>query len=167
MREVDYWDGRHFGITATDDLRAQVGTNPTDYGEDHVPDHSSPELRSVLGDLRTALGSGKAAGLFSVDAVFEDLTLHTRIAGTQAIEAYLERSYTLLPYGGHVAVRHTVGSAQGGGYEWIKAGDLVDRGIVTVELNDQRLITRLTTVWDGAGLDTAALVRLLAATIEQ
>jgi hypothetical protein len=102
-----------------------------------------------------------------VDAVFEDLALHTRIVGAQAIEAYLDRAYMLLPYGGVTAVRHTVGSAQGGGYEWTKAGESVDRGIVAVELNDQSQITRVTTVWDGAGLDTAALTRLLAATIEQ
>jgi hypothetical protein len=166
-READYWDGRHFGIEAAQALRTQLGTDPATYGEDLVPDQSSPVLQNVLGKLREALSSGAAAGLFSVDAVFEDLTLQARIVGAQAVEGFLERAHRLLPYGGRPAtVRHTVGSAQGGGYEWQAADAPVKQGIVAVELDEQQRITRLTTVWDGAAVGTEVLAEQHSALIE-
>jgi hypothetical protein len=127
-------------------------------------------LRGVASALVNALSTGDtaaAAALFTTDAAFDDLTLHTSIIGQPAIRGFLDRSRALLPYGLGTAIRHTVGSARGGGYEWLKKGAQVDHGVVALELDDQARITRLTTVWDGSLVDNATLGTLLGTTIEQ
>jgi hypothetical protein len=163
MRQVDYWDGRHFGIDATNQLRVPASQYPPTYGEDVVDSQSSPVVRSVA----ARLVAGDFAGLFADDAVLEDLALRVEIIGRQAIEDYLRRAWASLPYGPGAAIRHTVGSAQGGGYEWTHRGAAVDHGIVAFELDGQRRITRLTTTWDGAALSDTAMTTLLAATLER
>jgi hypothetical protein len=170
VREVDYWDGRHFGIAATDQLHVPPAQVPDDFGESVVTDQSSPVLRLTVAALHAAFSAGDAAAataLFTSDAVFEDLTLHTAIVGVPAIGPYLDRSLALLPYGPGTAVRHTVGSARGGGYEWTKKGAQVERGVIAIELDQQARITRLTTVWDGSLVEDTTITALLAATIER
>ena len=161
IRQVDYWDGRHFGVAATDQLRVPADQYPPTYGEDVVQDQSSPVVKAVAAKL----AQGDIDGLFATDAVFEDLALRTQIVGRQAIEAYLQRA--TLPYGPGATIRHTVGSARGGGYEWIRRGAPVDHGIVAFELDDQRRITRLIATWDGAKLSDAAMTTLLTQTLER
>jgi ketosteroid isomerase-like protein len=170
VRQVDYWDGRHFGIAAIDQARVPTAQVPDDFGESVVTDQSSPVLREVVGALHAAFSAGDATAataLFTADAVFEDLTLHTRLAGPLTIGPYLDRSLAVLPYGPGTAIRHTVGGTQGGGYEWTKKGAPVDRGVIAIELDRQARISRLTTVWDGSLVDDATVTALLAATIER
>jgi hypothetical protein len=163
IRQVDYWDGRHFGIEATQQLRAQAGGHdlPT-YGEDVVGSQSSPVVRTVA----ARLVAGDVTDLFAADAVFEDLALRTQIVGRQAIADYMGRAWASLPYGPGATIRHTVGSARGGGYEWSHPGAAVNHGIVAFELDSQSRVTRLTTTWDGSALSDAAMASLLAATLE-
>ena len=163
IRQVDYWDGRHFGIEATDQLRQPVGQYPPTFGEDVVGDQSSPVVKAVA----ARLVAGDTSGLFSADAILEDLALRSQIVGPQPIEEFLKRAWSELPYGSGATIRHTVGSARGGGYEWVHRGATVDHGIVAFELDDQRRITRLTTTWDGSVLPDAAMTSLLAATVER
>jgi hypothetical protein len=168
-RQVDYWDGRHFTIAGTEQLRAQTTVFPTEFGEHTVPPHVSPILRRVTSHLSRAFASGDAEAaitLFAPDATFEDLTLHSTIVGQQAISGFLDRALPLLPYGPGTSVRHVVGSAQGGGYEWTKPGATVPNGIVALELDAGGLITSLTTVWDGSTVTDATLATMLQATIE-
>jgi hypothetical protein len=170
IREVDYWDGRHFGVAATEAIRTPAAEFPTEFGEGRVGERSSATLRGVASALANALSIGDtaaAAALFTTDAAFADLTLHTTIIGRSAIRGFLDRSHALLPYGPGTSIRHTVGSARGGGYEWLNKGAQVDHGVVALELDDQARITRLTTVWDGSLVDNATLGTLLATTIEQ
>src|SRR5258707_8680230 len=47
VREVDYWDGRHFGIAAGNALRTPDAQFPTTYGEEYIAERSSPALRRV------------------------------------------------------------------------------------------------------------------------
>jgi hypothetical protein len=119
--------------------------------------------------LNTALAggnAGEAAALFADDAVFEDIPAHLQLIGPAAIRGYLERVGTTLPYAtSSVAVRHTVGSAQGGGYEWKSAGP-VPRGITALELNRSGRITRLTALWDGSLADDQTLAELQHAAVE-
>jgi hypothetical protein len=166
VREVDYWDGRHFGIVAANALRTPDSQFPTTYAEQYVAERSSPTLRRVLGRLRTALAVGDTTGLFAQDAVFEDLALHTEFAGALAIDAYVGRAYTRLPYGVGTSLRRTVGGARGGGYEWIGNGFLGSHGIIAVELDAADRITRFTATWDASRLDDAAIATLLADTLE-
>jgi hypothetical protein len=71
VREVDYWDGRHFGIDAVNALRTPDAQFPTTYGEEFIAERSSPALRRVLDRLRAALAVGDTTGLFAEDATFE------------------------------------------------------------------------------------------------
>jgi len=114
IREVDYWDGRHFGSALIDKIRSPLNRWPATYGEDRVRDQSSPTLRRVVASLQGAFRTNDAAAataLFTSDAVFEDLTLHLRLAGPRAIGGFLTRALSRLPYGRSATVRHTVGSA--------------------------------------------------------
>jgi hypothetical protein len=166
VREVDYWDGRHFGINAVNALRTPDAQFPTTYGEQYIAERSSPALRRVLDRLRAALAAGDTTGLFAQDAVFEDLALHTEFAGALAIDAYVSRAYTRLLYGAGTTVRRTLGSGRGGGYEWIGNGFPGSHGIIAVQLDAAGRITRFTTAWDGSRLDDAAMAILLADTLE-
>ena len=175
IREVDYWDGRHFGSVLTDKLRSPIGRWPATYGEDLVRDQSSPVLRRVVGALHDAFSKGDAAAataLFTSDAIFEDLTLHLRLVGPLAIGGFLTRALSALPYGRGTAVRHTVGSAQGGGYEWLNKGahvahpPTVWQGNIAIELDRHGKVSRFTSVWDGTLMNDTTLTTLLVATIE-
>ena len=169
VREVDYWDGRHFGSDATGAIRNPPGQFATDFGESSVGEQSPAVLRRVVSALATAFAAGDAtvaSGLFTTDAVFEDLTLHSAVVGQPAIAGFLDRARNVLPYGLGTAIRHVVGGAQGGGYEWKKPGAQVDHGVIALELDRQARISRLTTVWDGSLVDDAAITTMLAATVE-
>ena len=172
QRWVDHWDGRHFGSALAASLRVPADKFPQDFGESTVGERASPVIKSVVTALATAFAQGDAehaASLFADDAAFEDLTLHTTFAGLLSITSFLRRALPFLPYGGTgVKVRHTVGSAQGGGYEWTTAsGATVHLGAVALELDAHGRISRLTTVWDGSLITTAALQSMLPLTIEQ
>jgi len=166
VREVDYWDGRHFGIDAVNVLRTPDAQFPTTYGEEYIAERSSPTLRQVLDRLRAALAVGDTTGLFAEDAIFEDLALHTEFAGPLAIDAYVGRAYIRLPYGVGATERRTLGSGRGGGYEWIGSGFLGSHGIIAVELDAADRITRFTAAWDASRLDDDAMATLLADTLE-
>jgi len=166
VREVDYWDGRHFGINAVNALRTPDAQFPTTYGEEYITERSSPALRRALDRLRAALAAGDTTGLFAEDAIFEDLALHTEFAGALAIDAYVSRAYTRLPYGLGTTVRRTLGSSRAGGYEWIGNGFTGSHGIIAVELDAADRITRFTATWDASRLDAAALSTLLTDTLE-
>ena len=166
VREVDYWDGRHFGIDAVNALRTPDAQFPTAYGEQYIAERSSPALRRVLDRLRAGLAVGDTAGLFAEDAVFEDLALHSTFAGTLAIDAYVSRAYPRLPYGLGARVRRTLGSGRGGGYEWIGDGFSGSHGIIAVELDAADRVTRFTATWDASRLDDATMATLLADTLE-
>ena len=167
VREVDYWDGRHFGTAAVNALRTPDAQFPTTFGEEYVPLHSSPALRRVLDRLRAALASGDTSGVFAEDALFEDLALHTEFAGSLAIDAYVNRAYTRLPYGVGTTVRRTLGNGRGGGYEWVGNGLISSHGIIAVELDAAERISRFTATWDASRLDDTAVATLLTDTLER
>jgi hypothetical protein len=169
-RQVDYWDGRHFTVAGTQQRKqTRVGPFPAEFGENDVPEQASAVLKQVTGSLSSALAAGDAAAaaaMFTSDATFQDLTLHTTMVGLQAIGGFLDRAVALLPYGPGTSVRHVVGTAQGGGYEWKNPGATVPNGIIELELDPQARISGLTTVWDGSLVTDPALTTMLQATIE-
>jgi hypothetical protein len=169
VREVDYWDGRHYGSASTAQIRTPAAQWPAEFGEGAAGEQASAVLRRVVSALVaafTAVDAAAATALFAVDGSFEDLTLHTTIAGQPAIRGFLDRSLSLLPYGLGTSVRHVVGSAQGGGYEWTRRAAEVERGVVAIELDGQARISRLTTVWDGSLVDDARITALMLAAVE-
>jgi hypothetical protein len=54
-----------------------------------------------------------------------------------------------LPYGPGATVRHVVGSAAGGGYEWQQTAGPVRRGGTALELDQDGCVAHFTAVWDG------------------
>ena len=169
VREIDYWDGRHFGIANAAKLRVPANQFPQDFKESTVGETASPTMRNVVAKLAQAFATNNAtaaAQLFSADAFFEDMTLHAQIIGQLAITGYLQRALPHLPYGYQSAVRHVVGSAIGGGYEWTSSTGVVPRGVIALDLNQTGQITRLTAVWDGSLLDDAGFNQQLLLTIE-
>lgn len=172
VRWVDYWDGRHFGVDAVRQLeaarpRADGEPFPASFGEERVEGVASERIRDVVGQLTSALArsdAGRAAGLFVRDCVLEDMTLRSQIRGRLAVERYLHRALAALPYGADMAVRHVLGSDQGGGFEWTRGEAL--RGITCIELDDCGAITRMTSVWDGALVPDDAFTALALHTYE-
>jgi len=145
-RWIDYWDGRHFGVAATESLRLPPSKFPANFGESKVGPHAPATLRQTLAVLSGSLARGDAqaaAAVFAEDGVLEDLTLHAEVVGRQSVAGYLERAVATLPYGQGARVRHIVGGAFGGGYEWTNPSGPVPRGVNAAELNSQAQIIRL------------------------
>jgi ketosteroid isomerase-like protein len=168
-REVDYWDGRHFGRANLKGLQLPPDKFPTDFRESTVGETASPVIRDVARRLNQALAQGDtqaATDLFADDAVLEDVPAHVQLLGPAAIGGYLHRAPHLLAYTGTgVAVRHVVGSASGGGYEWRSEG-IVPRGATALELDREQRITRLTAIWDGSLLGDQDIADLQRPSIE-
>ncbi|MEX5712737.1 hypothetical protein AB1484_31850, partial [Parafrankia sp. FMc6] len=170
-RQIDYWDGRHFGIANTAALAAFSPGSITDFRESTVGETAAPAMRNVVSKLAQNLRNGdgaSAAELFAPGAIFEDMPAHLQIVGPRSIGTYLTKAVSLLPYaGGGTAVRHVVGSAVGGGYEWTASNSAVPRGVVALELDGWGKITRLTAMWDGSLVDDSTLISLGRTAIEQ
>ena len=169
-RQIDYWDGRHFGIANEAALAGYSSGPVTDFRESTVGETAAPTMKNVVNKLAEALRHGdgaSAAALFAPGAVFEDMPAHLHIIGPRSIGTYLTQAASLLPYaGGGTAVRHVVGSAVGGGYEWTSTGP-ARRGIIGLELDRWGKITRLTALWDGSLVDESTLISLARTAIER
>ena len=169
VRQVDYWDSRHFGVATAAGLRVPDGQYPAEFGERQTGERAHPTIRRVATALAKALSAGDAraaTALFTPDAVFEDLALHAQFIGSKAINGFLGRALPLLPYGSGTVVRHVVGGVLGGGYEWRSVTHRTRVGVIALELSRQALITRLTTTWDAGALNDAAMTALLTKTLE-
>jgi hypothetical protein len=158
VRWVDYWDGRHFGAELAAKMRTPSDKFPTDFKDATIPGNASPKIRAAANRLHAAFAGNDAraaAALFTSDAVYEDMTLHTQILGRLAIERYLGRALDKLPAGTGSSSVHVVGGDMGGGFEWQTAPayrTTVRRGITAIALDLEGKVSRLTTVWDGAML---------------
>jgi ketosteroid isomerase-like protein len=165
-RQVDYWDGRR---NAAVDIRGPEDQYPHDLGLKTVHATAAAEMDKTARQLNAALAAGDpqaAAALFSADAVFEDMTTRTRVEGRLAIGRYLRRALPELPYGPGASLRHVLGSAHGGGYEWQTSSGPARNGITALELDGDSAATRLTTVWDASRMPDAAMTSLAALSLE-
>jgi hypothetical protein len=162
-RWVDYWDGRHFGIANLDSDKNPDDQFPSDWRESIVGETASPRIRSVAARLNQTF----APELFAPDATFTDLVSHVQVVGRRSIGTFLAGSRGSLPFvGSGVEVLHVVGSDSGGGYEWTAPG-AVPRGVNTLELDRNGLITRFESIWDGARASDDQLLRLASAALER
>ncbi|MDT3444538.1 hypothetical protein [Pseudofrankia sp. BMG5.37] len=170
-RQIDYWDGRHFGISDTLGLKVSSDKFPTDFRESTVGETAALGMKNVTYQLAGALRDGdgaRAAQLFAPGAIFEDVPAHVQLVGPRSIGSYLANAISLLPYTGRgTVVRHVVGGAVGGGYEWTSADNPVPRGVVALELDLWGKITRLTAMWDGSLVDDSALISLGQKAVER
>ncbi len=154
VRQIDYWDGRNFGLALTNKMRTPPDKFPTDF-KDNIGEHASDDMQAVAKKLHEALAkddAAVAAALFNYDGEYEDMTLHGKIVGSKAIEAYFGRTLGKLPSGVGSSLIHVLGSDQGGGFEWMAAPAFkttVKRGITALEL-DHGKITRMSVMWDSS-----------------
>jgi hypothetical protein len=165
-RQTDYWDGRR---SSAIDLRGPDDQYPHGLGLETVWEIAAPEMDRTARQLNAALVTDDgqaAAALFSADAVFEDMSTRTRVEGRLAIGRYLRRALGELPYGPGATLRHVLGSAQGGGYEWQTNSEPVRNGITALELDGDSAITRLTALWDASRMSDAAMRWLTTLSIE-
>jgi ketosteroid isomerase-like protein len=170
IRQIDYWDGRNTGVSLTDKLRTPPAKFPTDF-KDKIGEHASPAMQAMARHLHDALAKGDAkaaAALFSTDAVYEDMTLHSEIVGRKAIEAYFGRALGKLPSGVGSSLIHVLGSDKGGGFEWRAAPafkNTAKRGITALELDDGK-ITRASVMWDSSLIGDADFKPLAALAVD-
>ncbi|MGH8032393.1 MAG: nuclear transport factor 2 family protein, partial [Luteimonas sp.] len=140
------------------------------YREEAVGENASLVMRGVTSRLSGAMAAGNAAmaaSLFTSDAVFEDMTLRAEIQGREAIQRYLARAISQLPYGMASRHRHTVGSDKGGGYEWWGAPSSPGKtGVTALVLDSSGFISRATSVYDGALFSAAQLQTLAVLSLE-
>ncbi len=163
VRWVDYWDSRPLG--PVDGAQAHSMPVPGDFGESTVERTAPKAVDRVAQGLHTALTAGDheaAASLFTVDGVFEDHSLRTAVHGREAINRYLARAGTRLPYTAGADLRHVVGGEQGGGYEWRTTGRPVLGGVTALDLDESGAITSLATIWDTFALDDDAMRAMTA-----
>jgi hypothetical protein len=164
IRWMDYWDGRSSVTKNT------IGPNyPTDFHDD--VGNGTGRIVEVSNKLEQAFASGDAAAaasLFSLDATYEDMAMHSQILGRLAIQRYLTRFLPKAPFGPGASLAHVVGSDLGGGYEW-KAGPSfpMKRGNTAIALDEQGRITRLTVVYDSSLLSDADYHAMVALSAEQ
>jgi hypothetical protein len=174
-RVVDYWSGLRWTERRLAQMRVPAEAFPADLGEAAVPERAHPAMRRTATELAEAFATGDADAavkLLAPDAEFDDLAANIHLLGQRAIHSFLQSALPLLPYGKGVRVRHVVGSAQGGGFEWT-AGGMTDggtdftglRGVTALELDDQGRIARLTSAWDGAVAGREALVAIYRQTL--
>src|SRR5262249_7182421 len=116
-----------------------------------------------------ALGAGdtgRAGGLFSYDAVFEDMALRAQLRGQAAIARYLRRALPGLPYA-RASVRHVAGAGRGRGYQWRAGGQPGVVGAAAPRAGQDGKITKFTVVWDGSLLDDRAITALAAGAVDR
>ena len=167
VRWVDYWDSTAYDTGLYRQFRTPADRFPADLGDAQVDNRAD----SALIEAATALHRGfaaadpsAAAAAMHTDVVLADMALRTQVIGRIEVTRYLERVLGQVPYGRGSALRHVVGGRGGGGFEWTAgpgAAQLV--GITALELDDDGLITAITSVYDSVQIDPASKRSLLEA----
>ena len=163
VRWVDYWDSATFDPGLYAQFRTPADNFPTDLKDGRVSTRAPGVLVHAATALQQALGAADASAahdLLHTDVVLEDMALRTQVVGRIETVAYLGRVLDQVPYGRSSALRHVVGGARGGGFEWTAADGLV--GITALELDADGLITRITSVYDSRQLEPARTALIAA-----
>lgn len=170
VRFIDYWDGRAFGSDLLAAMRFPRDNYPPEQGEHIIGERADPRIRDVASRLSAALSAGDpvaASALFHPDATWEDIPLRTKIRGRYGIEGYLQRAISALPFGAGSALRHTLGSATAGGYEWTAQDRPVPHGVNALVLGPDGAITSLISMWDSALLPIDDVITLAGHSINR
>ena len=164
IRWMDYWDGRSSNVK-----NVLKPTYPTAFADE--VGSASGKIAQVSKTLADALAAGDvaaAAALFTPDAVYEDMALHSQILGKLALTRYLYRAIAKVPYGKDSKMVHVVGGDLGGGYEWAPAAAFpMKRGITAIALDGQGLISHFTTVYDSSLIEDPSYQALVTLSAEQ
>ncbi|KAI0554821.1 hypothetical protein F4679DRAFT_238292 [Xylaria curta] len=166
LRQVDHWDGRR---NPASDGRVPDDQYPQDFAYELSLNKTNCLFASVVHKFHTAVSTANtslAINLLSYDAVLEDFSLRARIEGRLAIGRYFDQALKSVPYGAGSSLHHLVGSAQGGGYEWVDNSTSKRTGITAIELNPDGLITQITTVWDSLKMTEQRMQELAGLSLE-
>jgi hypothetical protein len=164
VRWVDYWDSSAFDDGLYARFRTPADSFPTDFKDGQVPTRAAPELTDASTALQQAFSAtdeSAAHDLLHTDVVLVDMALRTQVIGRIETVAYLARVLEHVPYGRSSELRHVVGGAGGGGFEWTAADAIV--GITALERDADGLITRITSLYDSRQLEPARKSALIAA----
>jgi ketosteroid isomerase-like protein len=167
VRWIDYWDASAYDDGLYRQMLAPADRFPRDMQESKVATTAPAELTRAATALHKAFtapdASAAAAGMHP-DVVLTDMALRTQVIGRIETVRYLERVLGRVPYGQGSTLRHVVGGADGGGFEWT-AGPDADQlvGITALELGEDGLISSITSVYDSRQIDPASKRALLAA----
>jgi hypothetical protein len=164
VRWVDYWDSSAFDDDLYGQFRTPADSFPTDFKDSRVPTTAAPELVDTATALQQAFGAADppaAYDLLHTDVVLVDMALRAQLIGRIEAVGYLARVLDQVPYGRSSELRHVVGGASGGGFEWTAADGLV--GITALERDADGLITSITSVYDSRQLVPARKAALIAA----
>lgn len=171
-RQIDNWDGRNNKVKS---LLKGDASYPYPFGESKIQELAAPQMQNVSHMLNAALSAGNASSvsaMFSMNAIWDDLTLRTRLEGQIQIEDYLNRVFQSIhkpPYiGPGTQVHHVLGNSYGGGYEWRPNQEVttVEFGISAIELNECGRILRFTNVWDGSRVNATVIEQLAELSVE-
>lgn len=163
VRWVDYWDSSAFPSAPYHAMAKQGDLFPDEFG---VPGAAADRaMSSACSALHDALATGKEiADLFTYDAVWEDMALRVQVVGRSDIARMLDHSRGSLPFGPGASIRHVLGNARGGGYEWVAhTGSVIKVGATAVELDASGHLSRVTAVYDGRHLPRQSRRELLDA----
>jgi hypothetical protein len=130
------------------EMPAPADRFPRDMQESKVATAVPAELARAAAALHGAFAApdaSAAAAAMHTDAVLTDMALRTQVIGRIETVRYLERALGRVPYGQGSALRHVVGGAGGGGFEWTAGPDDADG-----------LITAITSVYGSRQIDPAS-----------
>jgi ketosteroid isomerase-like protein len=167
VRWIDYWDASAYDSGLYGQMRAPADRFPRDMKDAKVATTAPAGLTRAATALHKAFAAADAPAAVAAmhtDVVFTDMALRTQVIGRIETVRYLERVLGQVPYGQGSSLRHVVGGAGGGGFEWTAgpdAGQLV--GITALELDADGLITAITSVYDSRQIDPARKRALLEA----
>ena len=166
VRWIDYWDSSAFDEGLYAQFRTPADSFPTDFKDGQVPTRAAPELVDAATALQQAFDAADesaAHDLLHTDVVLVDMALRMQVIGRIETVAYLGRVLDQVPYGRSNELRHVVGGAAGGGFEWTAADGLV--GITALERDADGLITRITSVYDSRQVERARKAALISASV--
>jgi ketosteroid isomerase-like protein len=164
VRWVDYWDSSSYDDGLYARFRTPDDSFPAEFREADGPSRADRELTATATALHRAFSDGDtpaAAALLHTDVVLVDRALRAHVIGGIETAAYLGRIMELAPYGRGSRLRHIVGGAGGGAFEWTSAGGLV--GITAIERDADGLVTSITSTYDSRVLGPDAKAALVAA----
>lgn len=169
VRWVDYWDAGPYPDELYVNFRTPDAQFPRDLKDTQVPTQATPELVAAATALQHAFAAGDpsaAAELLHTDVVFSDMSLRTQLIGRIETARYLGRALADAPFGRSSSLRHIVGGAAGGGFEWTAGPEHAGLvGITAVELDADGLVTTVTSVYDSRQVSPARLAALAGAAI--
>ncbi len=164
VRWVDYWDSSAYNGDLYAQFRTPTDSFPTDLKDDEVPTQAALELVDTCTTLQRAFALGDSSAvhdLLHTDVVLCDMALRTQLIGRIETVAYFDRILSDVPYGRSSSLRHVVGGASGGGFEWTAGDGLV--GITEIECDAEGLIIGINSVYDSRQLEPDRKTALVAA----